>query len=119
VTTLKVLVVEDEWLIGEELKDQLEELGHEVMGPALNCAAALELAFRTRPDLAVVDTHLGSETCEAVLDEMAAQDVPVLICSGHSQHELPDFARGFPLLTKPFDRQAVQSALSTRVRDPV
>jgi len=110
---LKILVVEDEWLIGEELKDQLEHLGHEVMGPALNCAAALELVFRTRPDLAVVDTHLGSETCEAVLDELAAQEVPVIICSGHSEQELPDFARGFPLLTKPFNSQAVQSALGS------
>jgi DNA-binding response OmpR family regulator len=112
--SLRILVVEDEWLIGEELKDQLEELGHEVMGPALNCAAALELVFRSRPDLAVVDTHLGSETCEAVLDELAAQAVPVLICSGHSEHDLPDFARGFPLLSKPFSRQTVESALSGR-----
>ena len=59
---MKILIVEDEWLIGEDLKDRLEQLGHEVLGPALNCSAALELIFRTRPDLAVVDTHLGSET---------------------------------------------------------
>jgi len=111
---MKILVVEDEWLIGEELKDQLEELGHEVLGPALNCTSALELIFRIRPDLAVVDTHLGSETCEAVLDELAAQEVPVLICSGHSENDLPEFARGFPLLAKPFNFQTVGSALSGR-----
>ena len=111
-TSLTILVVEDEWLIGEELKDQLQSLGHTVLGPALNCAAALEIVFRTKPDLAVVDTQLGSETCEAVLDELSAQQVPVLICSAHLEHDLPAFARPYPLLSKPFAAFAVQQALA-------
>lgn len=83
-----------------------------MLGPALNCSAALEHLFRARPDLAVVDTHLGSETCEAVLDELALQGVPFLICSGHGKADLPSFAQPFSLLAKPYTNETVEAALS-------
>jgi len=51
-----VLIVEDEWLIAEELKDQLEDLGHNPIGPALSCSAALELLKAAKPDVAILDT---------------------------------------------------------------
>jgi DNA-binding response OmpR family regulator len=111
---LSVLVVEDEWLIGEDLKDHLEVAGCEVLGPAPNCAAALEVLWRERPDLAIVDTHLGGETCEAVLEECSNQGIPVIISSGHDEPDLPTFARGFPYLGKPYTAEMVQGALRKR-----
>ncbi|WP_108395495.1 response regulator [Devosia submarina] len=77
----KILIVEDEAHHGQELKQVLEGRGYRVLGPAPDCSAALELIWRERPDIAFVDTHLGSETCEAVLDECDLQDVPVIITS--------------------------------------
>jgi DNA-binding response OmpR family regulator len=43
---LNILVLEDEWMIAETLKDYLEDLGHQVLGPAMTCAAALEMLLR-------------------------------------------------------------------------
>lgn len=74
-----ILIVEDDAEQAELLKQALVALGHTVLGPARDCSSALELIWRERPDLAFVDTHLGSETCEAVLEECDHQSVPVVI----------------------------------------
>ena len=108
---LNVLVVEDEWLIGEDLKDTLETLQCRVLGPASSCAEALQIIAHEKPDLAYVDTKLGSETCEAVLDECARRGVPVIISSGHADPELPRYAAGRPSIGKPFQRDEIEGSL--------
>ena len=109
---MKILIVEDEWLIAEDLKDRLVALGHEVIGPAPDCSSALEVLFRTKPDFAIVDTMLGSETCVVVLDELRAQNVPFIICSGHATEVLPDYARPFRHLSKPYTDEGITAALT-------
>lgn len=107
-----ILIVEDEFLIAEDLKSTLEDLGHTVIGPAPNCAAALEAIWNRRPDLAFVDTELGSETCEAVVSECRALDIPMIITSAFAAEELQDYCRGLPYLGKPFGALHVNAALS-------
>lgn len=74
-----VLVVEDEPDHAERLTAVLIGQGHTVLGPAPDCSSALELLWRQTPDIAFVDTHLGSETCSVVLEECDRQMVPVII----------------------------------------
>jgi DNA-binding response OmpR family regulator len=97
-----VLLLEDDAIVAEGLRADLEDRGFRVLGPAFDCSAALEVTLRERPDFAILDTHLGSETCEAVLDECIAQEIPVAITTGHQAHEVPGFATGFSLLPKPY-----------------
>lgn len=86
----RILVVEDNTDQAKALKQALESLGHTVLGPAPDCSSALELIWREKPDLAFVDTHLGSETCEVVLEECDQQAVPVIITLD-AEANLPDF----------------------------
>lgn len=99
----QVLIVEDEWLLAEGLKVDLEERGYAVLGPALSCKDALGILTDHDPDLAFVDTQLGGETGEAVLDECDKRNIPVIIYTAHSEHELPEFARRGKFLAKPYD----------------
>ena len=82
-----------------------------MLGPAPDCSAALELIWRERPDIAFVDTHLGSETCEVVLEECDLQDVPVIITSSDI-HGLPRFCGGRDRVLKPVDGIAVGTAIA-------
>jgi DNA-binding response OmpR family regulator len=97
-----VLLLEDDAIVAEGLRSDLEDRGFRVLGPAFDCSAALKVLMHERPDFAVLDTHLGSETCEVVLEECLAQNVPVVISSGHAPEQLPAFAEGIPLLPKPY-----------------
>jgi DNA-binding LytR/AlgR family response regulator len=96
-----VLIVEDEWLIAEELKDRLEDMGHNPIGPALNCSEALELLRHSRPDVAILDTELGDETCEPVLTQCVRDGIPIVISTGHDAAHLPSFIGDRIIITKP------------------
>jgi len=106
----KILIVEDEIEHGVELKRILERNGHTVLGPAPNCSSALELLWRERPDFAFVDTHLGSETCEAVLEECDQQDVPVIITTSELTG-MPLFAGTRSNVQKPVDLPGIRAAI--------
>jgi len=86
----RILVVEDNAHQANLLKQALEDLGHTVLGPAPDCSSALELIWREKPDLALVDTHLGSDTCEVVLEECDQQAIPVIITL-EDEADIPDF----------------------------
>ena len=55
---IRILVVEDDFLLAEELRATLVEWGHEVVGLAGRGEAALTLAIETRPDLLISDVRL-------------------------------------------------------------
>jgi DNA-binding response OmpR family regulator len=110
-TALCVLVVEDEALIAEDLRTTLEGLGCEVLGPASNCEFALDLLKSVTPDIALVDTHLGSENCEAVVKECDRLGIAVVITSGLPKNELPDFCAGRDYVSKPFRDADIEEAI--------
>ncbi|MDB5612646.1 MAG: response regulator [Devosia sp.] len=109
-TGSKILIVEDEADHGVELKRILERNGHTVLGPAPDCSSALEILWRERPDFAFVDTHLGSETCEAVLEECDNQDVPVIITTSEITGT-PAFIGTRANLGKPLMEDVVNTAV--------
>src|SRR5437868_5017152 len=76
------LIVEDEIVIAEGLRCTLEAMGCEVLGPAPNCSAAIEVLWSRRPDVVFVDTQLGTENCEVVVEECDYQNIPVVITTG-------------------------------------
>lgn len=106
----RILIVEDDADQARILKGALEGLGHQVLGPAPDCSSALELIWRERPDLAFIDTHLGSETCEAVLDECDQQDVRVVVTLLDGV-DLPGFCGARESLAAPFSEGALESML--------
>jgi len=111
----RILILEDEFLIADNLRTDLEALGAQVFGPALDCSAALELLWRERLDLAILDTQLGGETCQVVLEECQSQGIPVVIFSGHASDALPPFAVSLPLLAKPYLHDALDKVVRTAI----
>jgi two-component system, response regulator PdtaR len=55
----RVLIVEDDALIGQEFHEAIAAAGYEVLGPARSMAAGLYLAQVKRPDLAIIDIGLA------------------------------------------------------------
>lgn len=55
-----ILVVEDERLIARDIAMQLRALGHTPLGPATTGEQAIEMSNLLRPDLVLMDVHLGS-----------------------------------------------------------
>jgi DNA-binding response OmpR family regulator len=58
---MRILIVEDEALLAMMVEEWLQDAGHETLGPVRNMRAALEVAQRNPPDLALMDVNLGEE----------------------------------------------------------
>jgi DNA-binding response OmpR family regulator len=97
----RVLVVEDNALLGLDMAEQLTNAGLEVVGPAISVAEALKLVVDKGCDVAVLDVNLGSETSEAVALELLARQTPFVTLSGYSSAQHPPGLRGAPALSKP------------------
>jgi response regulator NasT len=111
---LRVLIVEDDTLVGMGLRSQLERLGHVVIGQAATAPEATELYRSQKPDLVLMDIRLddtdGIELAKALL---ALRRVPMIIISAYSEAELIERASAagvFGYLIKPVTLEGVQAA---------
>jgi len=57
----KILIVEDEFIIAQDLRRILISLGHAVMGMAKSADEALEKIKNEKPDLVLLDIHILGE----------------------------------------------------------
>jgi DNA-binding NtrC family response regulator len=110
---LKVLIVEDQAFIAADVADCVIEMGHQVVGIAPDCAAALEALSMRSPDVAIVDSQLGGETCEVVLEECDRGGIPVIISTGYMPADLPAYCGDRPYIGKPIDYDRLSLLFST------
>src|SRR5262244_3382338 len=96
--TKRVLVVEDDVLVGLDIAQQLTDVGLEVVGPAISVARALRLMGERVCDVAVLDVNLGSETAEPIALELRARRTPFVVVSGYSSEQHPPSFHGAPQL---------------------
>lgn len=80
---LRILVVEDNALIGMLLTEMIIAMGHEVCAIATTEAVAIAAAARHKPDLMIVDATLGEGSgVSAVREILRSGHVPHLFMSG-------------------------------------
>ena len=72
--SLRVLIAEDDALIGMLLGEILTGMGHEVCATATTEAHMVTAATQFRPDLMIVDAHLGEGSGISAVDEILRRD---------------------------------------------
>ena len=110
---MKILLVEDEVLIALEQQLYLESVGHDVIGPAVTAMEAVEMAEADKPDLALVDVHLGLGTngIDAARG-LNALGVPCLfITSFRDELKRDGPLTGIGCLPKPFTESGLLAAV--------
>jgi DNA-binding response OmpR family regulator len=107
----RVLVVDDEALIGMLVADMLEELGCEVLGPALDLDEALVLARESKPDWAILDLSMGGKPSYPVAQVLGDQNIPFVFASGYDAREVGGGFEGIPIIQKPFTFSEIAAAL--------
>jgi DNA-binding NarL/FixJ family response regulator len=83
--TLKILIVEDEFLIAMSIKAELERAGYKVCGMAAEGEKAVQLALSLHPDVVLMDIGLKGEMngLAAAKSIQASEDIPVIFVSGY------------------------------------
>lgn len=107
----RVLVAEDEGLIGLELRATLEAAGAEVVGPATNLSALSRLAATERLDVALLDVNLQGRTSFPAAAILADRGVPFVFCTGYDEAGEDEYPR-VRRIRKPWRRGEVERALA-------
>lgn len=99
---LRIMVVEDDPIIGMDIAEILRARGAEVLGPFTTVAQAVQ-ALRDAPDIVVLDVNLGHETADDVASQLSRTAIPFVVLSGHMDPgELDVVFQDAPIISKPF-----------------
>lgn len=112
----RILIVEDEALIAELLAMYIEELGHEVVGPAATIDQAFLILNSNPPDLAILDCALGQHESTPIAEALSAKNLPFAFATGRGAASLPTNFKSRPMITKPYvyeDVERVVGALTS------
>ena len=99
----RILVVEDEYMIADDITQALVAAGAEVLGPVASAADAAELiAGGGRIDAAILDINLRDGAVFPAADTLAERNIPFAFATGYEQWSLPERFQGRPVVEKPF-----------------
>src|SRR3546814_9197972 len=79
----------------------LEEIGCNVVGPAVNVDEGLRLIDEQHPDVALLDIALSGEQSFPIADRLSELGVPFAFVTGLAAEALPARFRQAPMLSKP------------------
>jgi len=105
----KILIVEDNFLIAEDLRDLMCAAGWAICGTAPSSAIALALLRDEMPDGVLLDVGLRDTDASPVAQELVARGVPFLLVTGYERDQLPEALRGSPCLLKPYSGETLVS----------
>ena len=104
----RVLLVEDEYFLADDLAKALAELGAEVVGPVASVDDALDLIEAgERIDAAVLDLNLGGEMSTRVADALEERGVPFVFATGYDAAAIPPRHAGVPRCEKPVSPEGI------------
>ncbi|MEO6759143.1 MAG: LytTR family transcriptional regulator DNA-binding domain-containing protein [Saprospiraceae bacterium] len=117
---IKILVVEDEMIIGAKISLFLVELGYEVLGIIPRAEEALLLLADNPPDIALLDIQLKGPMDGVELATIMQRDyrIPVIFLTANSDgatFQRAKAAKPYAFLVKPFKKPDLQRALELTI----
>jgi len=113
---IRILIVEDEGLVAEDLKETLNEMGYEVPGIADTGEGAIAFANELRPDLILMDINLSGamDGITAGGEIRSRWGIPIIYVTAFATPAFIDRAKkttpaGYIL--KPFNERQIQTAI--------
>ncbi len=109
----RVLLIEDEPLIGLHAQNCLEAAGCDVVGPVARIEPAMAAAREASFDFAILDINLAGQMTFGVADLLLARGQPFTFCSGYAAAaDIPERFRHIPILRKPLNETVLIDAVA-------
>jgi DNA-binding response OmpR family regulator len=109
----RVLLVEDEYFIGDDLRRVLMGLGAEVIGPLSEVADAEAIVNRGEAiDVALLDINVRDALIFPLARALRARKVPLVFTTGYDRASVISEFRDVPLLEKPLDIRSMTRLLA-------
>lgn len=114
--TKKILIVEDELIVAEDIADTLKSLGYSVVDIVPSGEKAIEAASQTQPDLVLMDIMLPGKLdgVEAAQQIRRGCDIPVVYLTAYADEKTVERAtvtEPFGYLIKPFEEKELRTTI--------
>lgn len=118
--SVKILVLEDEFEIAQDIKETLEEFGYQVTDTVASGEAALKSIQINAPDLALCDIKIngymdGIQTADEIKKIL---DIPIIYLTAHFEKELLNRAKETKpvnYILKPFSEERLRIAIELAI----
>ena len=110
-STKRILVVEDEALIGMLTCDMVEEIGYSILGPYTSVADASDAVANHAFEAAILDVNLGGQQAYPLADTLNARGLPFFFVTGYAQDSVDSRFANVPIVQKPIAKEALAGAL--------
>jgi CheY-like chemotaxis protein len=107
----RILIVEDEYYIADDMAAALRRRGAQVLGPVGSVEEAFEIVSDGPVDCAILDMNLRGDMAYPVADRLTQAGIPFVIATGYNSASLPDRFSAVPRVEKPIDPEAVIAAV--------
>ena len=107
----RILIVEDEYFLADDLARALERQGAKLVGPAGSFDEADTLVRGGNFDCAILDINLHGEMAFPLADCLEAKGIPFIVASGYNSAAIPDRFLAVPRIEKPFNPEEVIAAI--------
>ena len=108
---MRILIVEDEFLIALGATDTLEEAGCEIVAIAASVPAALKVIAEISFEVALVDANLGGQSAHPVAVALIQKDIPFVVMTGYGATQREGALANAPFLPKPYVESALVNAI--------
>lgn len=113
----RILVVEDDYLLADELQSELEDAAAVVLGPIGRLEDALDLIGSAQHiDAAILDLNLGGETTYSAADRLIERGVPFVFTTGYDGSAIPSRFVGVARCLKPVDMRQLTQTIGRAIR---
>lgn len=112
----RILIVEDEAIVAEDLERAITDMGYEVVGHAGSAKAAVKKALELKPDLILMDIVLVGERngIDASYEIKEKMDIPIIFLTAYSDLGLIDKAKSiepYAYIVKPFQERQLYASI--------
>ncbi|MBN8675318.1 MAG: response regulator transcription factor [Chitinophagales bacterium] len=110
---IKILIVEDEFIIADQISKLLSNEGYEILGPTDSYSDTISLLSKELPDIIIADIHLHEDKEGGIkISEFISKNynIPVIFLSGYSDYDTITKAKKtspntFLIKPKPLDKK--------------
>lgn len=119
---IRILVAEDEYIVGLDLENKLIMTGFDVIGVASSATEAFKIAASKKPDLAILDINLsgkgdGIDAAIQLYDRLAIRSIFVTAFGDEETRRRAAPARPIGWLVKPYSWESLYALLEKARRE--
>lgn len=120
-SALNIIIVEDEMITAESIKDMLEDLGYNVIGIYIRATKALEAIIKLKPDFALLDINLKGEETGIWLAEQLQKEhnIPYVFLTSYGDKATIEKATNtnpYGYLLKPIEKQHLFASIEVAIK---